>query len=590
VAAAVLIVLLGAAGSIVAARGVARSDAQKSQRAFAATSADVASRLNLAIRHEDDLVISTSAFIVANPHISNAKFNQWLQADRAAERYREILSFGRVVIVNASQLPSFEARAVNEHVDGRAPGLFHVIPPGNRPFYCFVDLVDTSKGRFVAPAGSDICANGAATRLIGARDSGQATYEPARFGKFTALGIQTPIYRGGVAPSTVATRRAAFIGSVGMLVMPKVVLDAALVGHHGTAVTIRYVASAAPVAFSSGVEPRDANSLTTDIHNGWTVQTFAAVAGAGVFSEGNALTILLVGIALSMLLGLLGVVLATGRARALRLVDEQTVELREQAAELREQAAELSEQAADLVVTVAELEAAQAIKDEFLALVSHELRSPLTSIRGYTEMLDEQMLTDEQHDWLGVVETNSGRLLSMVDDLLLMAEIQSGGLPLRLGEVILSDLIARSGEAAKPFAASKEIGIGVDCEQNIAAQGDLLRLGQVLDNLVSNAIKYTPNGGDVAITMTHTGDTATVAVRDTGIGIPKEEQGQMFERFFRTSNARISGIEGTGLGLAISRAIVEAHGGTIGFESVEGTGTTFRFTLPRGPDSVLASG
>jgi signal transduction histidine kinase len=162
-----------------------------------------------------------------------------------------------------------------------------------------------------------------------------------------------------------------------------------------------------------------------------------------------------------------------------------------------------------------------------------------------------------------------------------MAQIQSGGLPLDLDEVVLNHLIARAGEAAKPFAASKHIDLDIDTEPELVTmQADAERLGQVLDNLVSNAIKYTPDGGGVSVKMTHTGGAATIAVSDTGIGIPEDEQAQMFSRFFRTSNARGSGIEGSGLGLAITRGIVEAHGGTIGFDSVEGVGTTFRLTVP----------
>ena len=229
-------------------------------------------------------------------------------------------------------------------------------------------------------------------------------------------------------------------------------------------------------------------------------------------------------------------------------------------------------------------------KDEFLASVSHEFRTPLTSIRGYAELLQEEDLaTADQHDYVEVIDRNAARLASLVEDLLLMAQIQSGGLPLELSEVVLNDLIARSRETAKPFAASKHIDLDIDTEPRIATHADAARLGQVLDNLVSNAIKYTPNGGSVSITMTRTGETATIAVSDTGIGIPENEQAQMFGRFFRTSNARDSGIEGSGLGLAITRGIVEAHGGTIGFDSVEGTGSTFRLTLPRTHDVGLAS-
>jgi signal transduction histidine kinase len=221
------------------------------------------------------------------------------------------------------------------------------------------------------------------------------------------------------------------------------------------------------------------------------------------------------------------------------------------------------------------------MKDEFIASVSHEFRTPLTSIRGYAELLQEADLPAEQRDFVNVIDRNSARLAGLVEDLLLMAQIQSGGLPLELGEVVLNHLIARAGEAAEPFAASKHIELDIESDPElVTAQADAERLGQVLDNLVSNAIKYTPDGGGVSIKMTHTGDAATIAVSDTGIGIPEGEQAQMFSRFFRTSNARDSGIDGSGLGLAITRGIVEAHGGTIGFDSVEGVGTTFRLTVP----------
>jgi signal transduction histidine kinase len=223
------------------------------------------------------------------------------------------------------------------------------------------------------------------------------------------------------------------------------------------------------------------------------------------------------------------------------------------------------------------------MKDEFIASVSHEFRTPLTSIRGYAELLQEADLPAEQREFVTVIDRNSARLAGLVEDLLLMAQIQSGGLPLDLDEVVLNHLIARAGEAAKPFAASKHIELDIDTEPElVTTQADAERLGQVLDNLVSNAIKYTPDGGGVSITMTHTGTAATIAVSDTGIGIPEGEQAQVFSRFFRTSNARDSGIDGSGLGLAITRGIVEAHGGTIGFDSVEGVGTTFRLTVPLG--------
>jgi signal transduction histidine kinase len=572
-----LVVVLACVGSVFAARAVARSDAQKSQRAFAAASADVASTLRLAIQHENDLVVSTSAFIVTHPNSSNARFNQWVHADRAFERYPEILGLVRIVVVPAAQLPAFAARATKDPAGAlAADGSFQVLPPGTRPFYCFIDLAGKSALPIAAiPAGLDLCTGVAGTRILAARDSGRGAYQPYHSGKITLLGVQTPIYRGGVVPATVTARRAAFIGWIAIALLPKAVLDTALTAHPGFAVTLRYRRGSSKVAFSSGSANRGARSITTDLHNGWVVQSSAAVSGRGVFSNRNAFGLLIAGIGLSVLLGLLGAELATGRARARRLVVEQTVVLHDQAAELR--------------ATVSELETAQAVKDEFLALVSHELRTPMTSIQGYTELLQSEELTGEQYDYLTVIGRNSARLLSLVEDLLVMTQIQSGGLPLKLGDVLLSDLIARSSEAAKPFAESKDIDLEIDTEPGIATQGDPERLGQVLDNVVSNAIKYTPNGGGVAVSMTHTRETATIAITDTGIGIPEDEQDQVFGRFFRSSNARVSGVGGTGLGLAITRGIIEAHGGTIGFDSIEGVGTTFRITLPLANGAGLES-
>jgi signal transduction histidine kinase len=574
---AALVVAFGVAGSLAAARFVARSDEHRSQRALATTSANIVSNLRLALQHEEDLALSASAFIAATPNVSNTSFNRWLTADRAFARYPELVGIARIVLIRAPQLPAYEAKAVKDPTGPlAADGSFQVLPPGNRPFFCFTDLAGRSP-TYVAPrpAGIDLCAGSFGASLLAARDSGHESYEPFRIGTITALGIQSPLYRGGRVPPTIRERRTALIGWVGIGLMPRIVLDAALARQPHAAVVLRYARGSSRAAFQGGAAPSGSQSLTVDLHTGWSVRTSAAVQGSGVFSSKSAMALLVGGILVSVLLGLLGIVLASGRTRALRLVREQTVRLRTQAATLR--------------TTVDELEAANSLKDEFLALVSHELRTPLTSIRGYSELLNDEKLADEQHGYVEVIERNAARLLSLVERLLLMAKIQSGALPLELGEVVLGELIARSGEAAEPFAASKGVRLDIRSEPGIATTGDPVRLGQVIDNLVSNGIKYTPTGGVVSVTLSLNGEVATILVADTGIGIPAAEEEQVFGRFFRTSTARDSGIQGSGLGLAITRGIVEAHGGTIGFESVEGGGTTFRVTLPNAHKTGLAS-
>jgi signal transduction histidine kinase len=221
------------------------------------------------------------------------------------------------------------------------------------------------------------------------------------------------------------------------------------------------------------------------------------------------------------------------------------------------------------------------LKDEFVALVSHELRTPLTSIAGYLELvLEDESLSDESRRFLDVVDRNSGRLLRLVSDLLFVAQIESGRLTLELGEVNVPLLARDSVEALRPAAERGSVELRLDMAPVPPLRGDPARLGQLLDNLVSNAVKFTPPGGRVVVALGASGDHVVLAVSDTGIGVSSAEQRRLFDRFFRASSARVRAIEGTGLGLTIARAIVEAHGGSIGFTSAEGEGTSFRVHLP----------
>ena len=223
------------------------------------------------------------------------------------------------------------------------------------------------------------------------------------------------------------------------------------------------------------------------------------------------------------------------------------------------------------------------LKDEFLSLVSHELRTPLTSIRGYLDLvLDEEAgeLNDEQRRFLEAVERNSGRLLRLVGDLLFVAQADAGKLSLERASVDLAELAAHCVEGAGPAATEKSVTLVLRADPVPPLVGDRGRLAQVLDNLVSNALKFTPEGGTVEVRTAVDGDFVTLEVEDTGIGIPTEDQPRLFERFFRSSIAQHQAIPGTGLGLAIVKAIVEAHWGRISVESREGKGTRFRIELP----------
>jgi signal transduction histidine kinase len=221
------------------------------------------------------------------------------------------------------------------------------------------------------------------------------------------------------------------------------------------------------------------------------------------------------------------------------------------------------------------------LKDEFVALVSHELRTPLTSISGYLELvLDDSALPDEHRRFLEIVDRNADRLLRLVSDLLLVAQIESGKLVLEPEDADLTDLAAHAVEALRPVAATRGIDLRLDVDPLPTLRGDPARLGQLLDNLISNAVKFTESGGRVVVALGASGDDVVLAVSDNGIGIPVAEQRRLFDRFFRASTAQDRAIEGTGLGLTIVHAIVRAHGGTIEVTSDEGQGTTFRVRLP----------
>ncbi|NUR78214.1 MAG: PAS domain-containing protein [Thermoleophilia bacterium] len=221
------------------------------------------------------------------------------------------------------------------------------------------------------------------------------------------------------------------------------------------------------------------------------------------------------------------------------------------------------------------------LKDEFVALVSHELRTPLTSIRGYLELMSEdENLTPEQLRFLDTIDRNAQRLQRVVGDLLFCAQVEAGKLRLESGRVELNAVVEEALHAAQPAATAKSIELNSELGALPEIEGDRARLAQVLDNFLSNAIKFTPTGGSVTVTTIAYPGEVEIAIADTGMGIAAAELPNLFRRFFRTERATASAVPGTGLGLAIAKAIVTEHGGRIRVQSTEGAGTTFRVILP----------
>jgi PAS domain S-box-containing protein len=230
-----------------------------------------------------------------------------------------------------------------------------------------------------------------------------------------------------------------------------------------------------------------------------------------------------------------------------------------------------------------------ALKNEFVATVSHELRTPLTSVVSFAEMLKDPSvgsLTPEQSTFLEIIDRNSQRLLRLIEDLLLVAKLESHTLPLSLGLVDLPDIVTQVVTELTPRAREKGVELGVDTTTGPKVRGDWVRLQQVVSNLVGNAINYTLPGGTVRVVAQVLPETFhwSIAISDNGVGIPEEEIPHVFDAFFRASSASdaagSSGPGGTGLGLAISRLIVDEHHGRISVQSPPGVGTTVTVRLP----------
>ena len=248
--------------------------------------------------------------------------------------------------------------------------------------------------------------------------------------------------------------------------------------------------------------------------------------------------------------------------------------------------ARLYRQQEELVDQLRELDR---VKTDFLSTVSHELRTPLTSISGYLELIrdgDAGEVAPGVDAMLAVVERNTARLRTLIEDLLTLSRIESGAFRVGTGDVDVAELVDAVVTALAPAAAGGGLVLEAEtCGAPVPVAGDAVQLERVLLNLVSNAVKFTPAGGSVRVRAAVVGEEVVVEVVDTGMGVPQAEQDGLFARFFRASNATAAAIPGTGLGLTIVRSIVEHHGGSLSVVSAEGEGTTVTVRLP-----LLAAG
>lgn len=227
-----------------------------------------------------------------------------------------------------------------------------------------------------------------------------------------------------------------------------------------------------------------------------------------------------------------------------------------------------------------ELNQMESMRQEFISNVSHEIQSPLTSIRGFAAALqDAQLSPTERAHYLGIIESESTRLSRITDNLLQLASLESAQIKFEPKPYRLDKQIRRLILASEPQWTNKRLELEASLD-DVLFTGDEDLMSQVWINLLHNSIKFTPEGGSIRVILCRQGERVVVGVSDTGIGISEEDQARVFERFYKADKARQRSQEGSGLGLSIARKILELHRGTIGLESTLGIVTTFTISLP----------
>ncbi len=250
--------------------------------------------------------------------------------------------------------------------------------------------------------------------------------------------------------------------------------------------------------------------------------------------------------------------------------------------ELQELAEALNATAATLEAKLTELGRLERVRIDFVANVSHELRTPLTSIKGFVETLRDGALKDPETAgrFLEIIRKHTDRIIAIVDDLLTLSHLEGSGPSLNLAEMDLAELAEEVAEGFRRRCEEKTLSLRLELKRPARLRGDRDRLAQVFTNLLDNAVKYTPEGGSVSLSLAPEGEGWRIQVADTGIGIPVEHLPRIFERFYRVDKARSREMGGTGLGLSIVKHIVQAHGGSIDASNPPGRGTLFTVRLP----------
>jgi signal transduction histidine kinase/ActR/RegA family two-component response regulator len=511
---------------------------------------------------------ATRAVAVADPAVQRDELRAYIRSLSVQTRYPGIQGIGFSVRVPPDEIEGLEIEMRQEGYRG-----FRVWPEGPRSEVHSIVLLEPQDERNRAAMGYDMFTDPVRREaMVSARDRGRpiasapvTLVQEIDRRKQTGFLIYTPIYLTGSTPPTIEERREALVGFVYAPFRTDDLLRGIFGSQQRPEIGFEIFDGNELLHRTEDLPPDPRYTAEDHIEIGgrvWRVRWFSrrsGLAGASLFSAGT----LVGGLAIGVLLFLL-------------------IRVQLQAREQAELTAER------LRVSEAELQRANRAKDEFLATLSHELRTPMTSIMGWSQMLDEEDLDDAtRNQAIDAIRKSARVQAQLIDDLLDVSRITAGKMRLDVKPIEVGPVVTAAIQTVQAAADAKGVRLHADLGDGIVVTGDPHRMQQVVWNLLSNAVKFTPADGDVFVVARSDDHSAVVEVRDTGHGIEPDFMPHLFERFRQADSSTTRSHMGLGLGLAIVRHLVELHGGTIAAESKGlGKGAVFRVKLPLAREPV----
>jgi signal transduction histidine kinase/ActR/RegA family two-component response regulator len=564
-------VLSIAASTYVSQTAADAIDAQ-ARAQFVADSDETRRQLEAGLSSYVEVVRTGAVLLAADNEISGAEFRRFVAGLQLDRRYAGLEGIGFAQCVSARDLSRF-LRLMES--DGNR---IRVRPLTPRPTYCPVLFFEPSSTSTNAAIGFDVGAVPTfAEVMVRARDTGEPVASSAlqlpgwRGDRRARVALFIPVFRRSGPLQTVDARRRALVGYVVGSLDTEHMLNAIIApSRRGQGIEVRDGLAVGARVLLDAATPIDPPARFQTLKRvrladrDW-VLTVSSTPRVETAAPPTALQTLVAGLALSLML----LLVSRAQVRAWETSARHEAELHASAQALRE--------------SEAEARAANIAKDEFLATVSHELRTPLNVVLGWVNMLRRQSVEPERVPRaLEIIERNARQQAQLIDDLLDVSRIVVGQLRLERHLVTLGPLVTAVVESLRPAAEAKRITFAVNTiDESAQVVGDAGRLRQMIWNVITNAIKFTPAGGCVTIALTHSGERIRLTVHDTGVGIEPAFLARVFERFTQADSSTTREHSGVGLGLAIARNLVELHGGTIEARS-EGRdrGATFVIELP----------